>query len=354
MTHLRTYVAMTATAAALALGQNAFAQDDLEDLLAGIEADAPAAQPAATEEKTEEAGDPPAEAAPESAEEAVPAEEAVEPAAEEAAAPAAEEAAEPAEEAAPAAEPAADDVDAALDAVSEVSGEEPAEATEEPAAEAPAEAETTEAAPEEGAPATVGAAPGKDSELIDELNTYERLRRQAMDAQAMREIEEARASMVAGEFKEAVRHYGNAFKFLNDRPGSKVFKEECREGIAEGLYQAALEEDRTGRRDAAVKLMNQAVDRRHPKARRQLEAWNSEVDPDKYKMPEVKAYMAPSVAGAMAFAKMLDIDLEKNKTYHVVCRDKEGVFNTLPGETYTIDKPIYARLRGVEKKTKAE
>ena len=67
MTHLRTYVAMTATAAALALGQNAFAQDDLEDLLAGIEADAPAAQPAATEEKTEEAGDPPAEAAPESA-----------------------------------------------------------------------------------------------------------------------------------------------------------------------------------------------------------------------------------------------------------------------------------------------
>ena len=77
-------------------------------------------------------------------------------------------------------------------------------------------------------------------------------------------------------------------------------------------------------------------------------------DPDKYKMPEVKAYMAPSVAGAMAFAKMLDIDLEKNKTYHIVCRDKEGVFNTLPGETYTIDKPIYARLRGVEKKTKAE
>ena len=33
MQHLRTYVAMTATAAALALGHNAFAQDDLDDLL---------------------------------------------------------------------------------------------------------------------------------------------------------------------------------------------------------------------------------------------------------------------------------------------------------------------------------
>ncbi len=261
MTHLRTYVAMTATAAALALGQNAFAQDDLEDLLAGIEADAPAAQPAATEEKTEEAGDPPAEEAA-----------------------LAEEAAEPAEESAPAAEPAADDADAALDVVSEVSGEEPAEAaTEEPAAEAPAAVATTEAAPEEGAPAAVGAAPGKDAELIDELNTYERLRRQAMDAQAMREIEEARASMVAGEFLEAVRHYGNASKFLNDRPGSKVYKEECREGIAEGLYQAALEEDRIGRRDRAIKLMSKAGDMRHPKARRQLEAWSNAGDPDKYK-----------------------------------------------------------------------
>ena len=72
-------------------------------------------------------------------------------------------------------------------------------------------------------------------------------------------------------------------------------------------------------------------------------------DPDEYKAPEVKAYMAPSVAGAMAFAKMLDVDLEQNKTYHIVCRDKDGVFNTLPGETYTIDKPIYTKLRGIEK-----
>ena len=46
MQHLRTYVAMTATAAALALGHNAFAQDDLDDLLADLEGDAPSAEKA--------------------------------------------------------------------------------------------------------------------------------------------------------------------------------------------------------------------------------------------------------------------------------------------------------------------
>ena len=58
MQHLRTYVAMTATAAALALGHNAFAQDDLDDLLADLEGDAPSA------EKAPAAEAPAAEAAP--------------------------------------------------------------------------------------------------------------------------------------------------------------------------------------------------------------------------------------------------------------------------------------------------
>jgi hypothetical protein len=62
----------------------------------------------------------------------------------------------------------------------------------------------------------------KDAELLDELSTYEKLRRQAMDAQAMREISEARACMAAGEFVEAVRHYGIASKLLNDSPASRA------------------------------------------------------------------------------------------------------------------------------------
>ena len=218
MQHLRTYVAMTATAAALALGHNAFAQDDLDDLLADLEGNAPSAEKAPAAEET------PADEAP--------------------------------------------------------SAEEKAQVAEAPAAEAPA---TEEAPAAEEPVAAAPAATSKDAELIDAIRTYEELRRGAMDAQAMREIEEARASMEAHEFLEAVRHFNHAYKLLNDRPGSKVFKDECNAGIAEGLYRAALEEDRTGRRDRAIKLINQAVDRRHPKARRQLEAWNNEVDPDKYK-----------------------------------------------------------------------
>ena len=56
MTNLRTYVAMSATAAIIAFGQNAFGQDDLDDLLADLEGEAPAAAApaAAAENKAEE------------------------------------------------------------------------------------------------------------------------------------------------------------------------------------------------------------------------------------------------------------------------------------------------------------
>ena len=273
MQHLRTYVAMTATAAALALGHNAFAQDDLDDLLADLEGNAPSAEKAPAAEETPAAEAPSAEEKAQVAE--APAAEA--PATEEAPAaeePAAEEEAQVAE--APAAEaPATEEAPAAEEPAAEE-----AQVAEAPAAEAPA---TEEAPAAEEPVAAAPAATSKDAELIDTIRTYEELRRNAMDAQAMREIDEARASMEAHEFLEAVRHYNHAYKLLNDRPGSKVFKDECNEQIAEGLYRAALEEDRTGRRDRAIKLINQAVDRRHPKARRQLEAWNNEVDPDKYK-----------------------------------------------------------------------
>ena len=338
MTNLRKYVALTAAIAFVALAQSMNAQDDLDDLLADLEGEAPAAKPAPAAEEPaaeEPAAEEPAPAAEEPAAEEPAAEEpaaeepapaAEEPAAEEPAAeePAADEPA--AEEPAPAAEePAAEEP-----AADEPAAEEPAPAAEEPAAEEPA-AETADTKPadtgdkkidealdlldelsaetptatesaagapaaeepaaEEPAPAPVATAESKnsallqrkDGQLIDEILTVERLRREAMDAQAVREIREARASMAGGEYAEAVRHYGIAVKLLNDSEKSKIYKAECTEGIAEGLYRAALEEDRTGRRTRAKQLMEKAVDLRHPKARRQLEAWNSTVDPDAYK-----------------------------------------------------------------------
>ena len=357
MTNLRTYVAMSATAAIIAFGQNAFGQDDLDDLLADLEGEAPAAAaPAATaEEKAEEpaaeekAEEPAAEEKAEepAAEEPAAEEKAEEPAAEEPAAeekaeePAAEEPAaeEKAEEPAaeePAAEekaeePAAEEP-AAEEKAEEPAAEEPAaeEKAEEPAAEEPAaeepvaeekateekvddtlnlldelaaednttstETPAAEEKTEEPAVADSDEVPDPDNEpevvdkpdatsrpdgkLIDEILTAERLRRKAMDDQALREINEARDAMASGEYAEAVRHYGLAAKLLNDRPDSKKYKLECRVGIADGLYKAALEEERTGRRVRAIKLMEKALDLRHPKARRQLEAWLNAEDPD--------------------------------------------------------------------------
>ena len=115
-----------------------------------------------------------------------------------------------------------------------------------------------------------------DAELIADLRTTEKLRRESRDAQAKREIDEARRSMSDEEYDEAVRHYGLAVKLLNDSPASKDLHRECRQGVAEGLYRAALQENELGRRDRAVRLMEKAIDMRHPKARRMLEKWNAE------------------------------------------------------------------------------
>ena len=304
MTNLRTYVALTATIAFIALGQSMNAQDDLDDLLADLEGEAPAATPAAPAPAAEEpAAEEPAptveEPAPAPAAEApAPAVEEPAPTAEE---PAAEEPAPAAEEPAPAAEePTAGDkkIDDTLDLLNELAGEDevPTNKVEEPAPASAADEPVPVA--DEPVPVTEEPVPAAESEesavkqrlqnrkdggLIGEILTVEKLRREAMDTQAMREISEARAAMTSGEYAEAVRHYGIAAKLLNDSEKSKIYKAECTEGIAEGLYRAALEEERTGRRARAIKYMEKAVDLRHPKARRQLEAWLSTVDPDALK-----------------------------------------------------------------------
>ena len=69
-------------------------------------------------------------------------------------------------------------------------------------------------------------------------------------------------------------------------------------------------------------------------------------DKTRYKAVKVNAEFAPSVRNLMTYAKMLDIDIKQNETYHIVCRDEKGNFNTMPGETYTIGPEVYAKLRG--------
>ena len=72
-------------------------------------------------------------------------------------------------------------------------------------------------------------------------------------------------------------------------------------------------------------------------------------DEKTYQCFEVHAEKAASIgAGLKALARGFGADLNKNKTYHIVCKDEEGNFNTKPGETYIIGKEIYQRLRGEE------
>ena len=304
MTNFRNMVAVSATVALVAVGQDAFAQDDLDDLLNDLDSDTSAetAKPAEAEAKAEETAEeakteePAAEAM---AEEPVAEEKAEEPAAEEEKAeePAAEEekAEEPAVAEAKAEEPAPAAVkdekkDDVLDLLSELAAEDSAEPAkaEAPAAEKaeePAVAKADEAVAEK-AEEPVAEEPAKpeftgpNAELLADLVKTEQLRREAFDLQADREIMEARACMASEEYQDAAKHYRIAQKLLNDSPKSAGKRKECQQGIAEGLYRAALQEDLTGRRDRAIKLVEKAVDLRHPKARRQLEAWIAADDPD--------------------------------------------------------------------------
>ena len=124
---------------------------------------------------------------------------------------------------------------------------------------------------------------GPDAELIENIRKTQELRIKAFNIQAKREMEEALNSQKSEEYMDMVRHYSIALKLLSDTPKFAEDRRTCQQGIAEGLYLAAMQEDATGRRDRALKLMEKAIARRHPKARRQYEAWTAAGDPDENK-----------------------------------------------------------------------
>ena len=283
MTKLRKWISFGAMAVSAVAFLCADAQNDLDDLLKELESDV--AKPAAKAE-AKPAEEKPAEAAAE----AQPASEEAKPAAEEKPAEEAKPSEEkPAEEAKPAEEEKPAEEAKPAEAVAEAPAEEkPAEEAKpaEAVAEAPAEAKPAESAEETASaepkpkaldpkPATP---PDPDAELLENIRATELLRRTALDTQAKREIESARAAMESGEYSEAVRHYGLAQKLLNDSEASAGYRRECEQGIAEGLYRTAMKEDELGRREKAVKLMEKAMDMHHPKAKRILDRWLADDD----------------------------------------------------------------------------
>ena len=244
MTTIRKCVVLGASVAVSAISFAVFAQDDLDDLLKDLEGDA--AKPAA-----KAAAEPAAEPAAEQAEEPA----AAEPAAAEpaSAGQSADSAAEPAEGSPAETAKKVDEVISLLNDLASESG--------------------TAASGPSAAAASVNAA---DAELLANLRTTEKLRRAAHDTQAKREIAEARENMRMGAYKEAARHYGLALKLFGDGQSTKRLQKECSQGIAEGLYLAAMQEYDAGQYAEALALMEKARDMRHPRAGRMLEKWNAQ------------------------------------------------------------------------------
>lgn len=282
-------VAASAAVALAAVSIEVIAQDDLDDLLndleGGVSQQGAIAVPAEPQEEPVAGPEaepvvPDAVAAPESPEApaAEPDAEPEDPAADPAVAESVPEPEVPGAEAVP--ESGRDDL---IDLMDELVAETPPVKPGEPVSAGSASSVAPEA---EGAVAPESAVQGgvspddPNAEILSNIAATERLRRRSYDAQARREIQEARKCMRAEEYMDAARHYHLAEKYLGGAPANEAVRRECRQGVAEGLYRAALQEDSVGRRERAVKLMKKALDCRHPKARRQLAVWKDEIDPE--------------------------------------------------------------------------
>ena len=265
MTNIKNLVVLGATVVVAALGNLAIAQDDLDELLQDLEGkDTPKAETKAAEApvaSSDAAKAPKVEAQEEKSVETVEV----------------KEAAKEEESAAPKEEPVAAEETAV--AVENTAQEEKAEEVATTENEQKAE-EATEAKEENKGALAALEEPKKpvspDDEILVNIVATEQLRRKARDAQASREILQARKCMESEEYIEAVRYYGLAQKLLNDSASTKNLRKECDQGIAEGLYRAALQEEDLGRREKAKEYMQKALDMRHPKARRTLERWMNE------------------------------------------------------------------------------
>ena len=250
----KTFAALSAACFSLVVATSVVAQDDLNDLL---DLDAkPAAKKAAPA---------PAEEKP-----ATDVKEAEKPA--EAAKPAIEKPAE--EEAKPAvAETKPVEASVSLDDLMVTPAAKPAEK------DKPAVAETKPA--EETKPTVAAVKPVEEpahpeAALISDLVATETLRRQALDAQASKELGVARAAMEARDWETAYKQYRLADAHMNDREDSVQLRRECRQGMAEAKYRAAKQALKEGDRERAKVLAEEALAERHPFAGSFLESLKAE------------------------------------------------------------------------------
>ena len=114
--------------------------------------------------------------------------------------------------------------------------------------------------------------PDPNAALVSDLMAAESLRREAMDAQAARELSDARDAMSSRDWDLAHRKYSLAFKHLNDRADTVELRRECAQGMAEARYQAGRQALREGNRELAMQYAVDAKELRHPRAQTLIEA----------------------------------------------------------------------------------
>lgn len=187
-------------------------------------------------------------------------------------------------EVAEAAEPAGEVVaDGAEDEVAPV-GDEVAEAVDAADGNAP-EAGDAEVA----ADGDAGKSP-EDERLaeISEIETLERVRKQALEKHGLASLENARKEMKDGNYVEAQRLYEEAVKFITNRPGNETLIDEAEQGVAESIYRQAIVMWKKEVLDEAIKLARQARDKNHPKASKLISDIQEQIDnPPKPPRPKV-------------------------------------------------------------------
>ena len=122
----------------------------------------------------------------------------------------------------------------------------------------------------------VAAPVNPDAALISDLVTTETLRRQALDAQAKKELGVARAAMEARDWETAFKQYRFALAHLSDREDAAQWRKECREGMAEAKYRAAKQALKDGDREHAEIYAKEALAERHPLAAAFLDSLKAE------------------------------------------------------------------------------
>ena len=140
--------------------------------------------------------------------------------------------------------------------------EAPAAVVEAPKADAP---KTEEAKP------VVAEKPNPDAELISEVVTLERIRRQALDDHGSKALEKARKAFRDGDYATARDQYQQALEFIVNRPANDAARKEASDGITEAYYSEARLLLKQGDKERARLMAEESLKRGHPYAARLID-----------------------------------------------------------------------------------